>query len=304
MKDTNNLRSDNDINEFRQSDTPLISCIILLTLNDLFVKKQLIPSIISNSRNHDIEIIIVYNGFDCNLSEFGNIKVITSELLWVAKAYNNGVKNAKGKYIALFHDDCVLRDKRWIEKSITMLNDETIAVSPEFDGKTAKCVPLIMRKSHFENLGGFDEHYFLGIEDADFTLNIKDNRKKVKKCNIDIVHYKGISTILLLTKDNTLKNIFGNCSISKEKVWSLRQYYLTSAYRKGLAKVIFKDKLYLIRKYKDFIFNNKDEFLKEERKLKIRLSRSTEIPNINSRNKNILKTLEKLKSLPALPWPP
>ena len=36
-----------------------VSCIILSNLNDLFVKERTIPSIIENSKSHNIEIIVV-----------------------------------------------------------------------------------------------------------------------------------------------------------------------------------------------------------------------------------------------------
>lgn len=47
-----------------------MSCIVFLICNDVFVKNYLLPSIIRNSGDHPVEIIIVYNGVGCNLADF------------------------------------------------------------------------------------------------------------------------------------------------------------------------------------------------------------------------------------------
>lgn len=276
-----------------------MSCIILLTLNDDFVKQWLIPSIINNSTNHTIEIIVVYNGYDCAPINSLEVDVITSPLLWVSKGYNIGVERAKGEYVAIFHDDCVLDDSRWIEKATTTLNEETIAVSPEYHGKAAKCVPLVIRKKDYIDIGGFDEHYFAGIEDVDFTYTIKSRNKKIGICDIKSTHYKGMSTALLLAKNSKqLKTRFSKNHISTEEVENLRKYYLSKAFSKGLRGNNLKDKLYLFRKFKKYLFSDEQEFLKEETKLIKSISDIKEIPDISSKNRDLLKTIEAFKSDP------
>lgn len=275
-----------------------MSCIILLTLNELFVENHLIPSIIANSKSHGIEIIIAYNGYGCDISRYKNVKVVNSPHLWVAKGYNTGVLNAKGDYIALFHDDCFIRDKNWIEKAITKLDEKVIAVSPEMYKNIAKCVPLIMRRTDYLNLGGFDEQYFWGIEDADFTYSIRSAGKTVEQCSIDYVHYKGMSTVLLLAKNNTeFKKAFGNCSLSQDEVEKLRNHYLPKAYTKGYIASAFKDKLYMLRKHKSYLFgDNHNKFRVEEVKLEKAISRLGKMPDFSPSNKNILEEIEKLRS--------
>ena len=100
-----------------------ISCIILSNLNDLFVKERLIPSIIENSKSHSIEIIVVDNSPTQNFEHEG-VKVIHTEPYHLPKAYNRGVKEASGKYVALFHDDCELLDSEWIDKLTSELNND------------------------------------------------------------------------------------------------------------------------------------------------------------------------------------
>ncbi len=62
---------------------------------------------------------------------FLNFLSCVQNLVWVAKGYNAGVRMAKGEYVAIFHDDCQINDPNWIEKCISMLNQEVWAVTPE-----------------------------------------------------------------------------------------------------------------------------------------------------------------------------
>ncbi len=83
-----------------------ISCIIVNNLNDSFVKKRLIPSILTNTDSDvDLEIIVVDNSPEQNF-KYKNIKVVKSEPFHLPKAFNIGVKNSTKKYLAFFHDDC------------------------------------------------------------------------------------------------------------------------------------------------------------------------------------------------------
>jgi hypothetical protein len=64
---------------FTNSDHPVLSCIILLTANEQFAFKHLIPSIIHNTRDCAMEIILVYNGAGANLDDFRVFRICTSE---------------------------------------------------------------------------------------------------------------------------------------------------------------------------------------------------------------------------------
>ena len=130
-----------------------VSCIILSTANDLFVKKRLIPSIIKNSKSHSIEIIVVDNSIAQDF-ELDTVKVIKTEPYHIPIGYNKGVSEAVGKYIALFHDDCELLDSEWIDKLIGELDDDIVLVGIEEHThpngtKYLKEVPTVMEREFF-----------------------------------------------------------------------------------------------------------------------------------------------------------
>ena len=158
-----------------------ISCIVLSNLNDLFVKERIIPSIVENSKSYSIEIIVVDNSPTQNF-EYEGVKVIHTEPYHIPKAYNTGVSNAKGKYIALFHDDCVLSDENWIDKLTNELNDDVYIVGPEKykngDIEFIKDVPLVMKRQIFLDIGGYDETYYFGYEDVDISNRILKKERK------------------------------------------------------------------------------------------------------------------------------
>lgn len=168
-----------------QERDPFLSVIIVLTANDLFVSRHLIPSIVDSTRTTPFEIIIVYNGKGANLELFGKCKVVTSEYGCVSKAYNAGAKEAKGNVLAFFHDDCLLNDRTWLQQCIALLDGTVMAVTPEVDRRmrpfvVAKCVPLVMYKEDFFRMGGFDETYYCGIEDVGFTYQMLSGGYRIK----------------------------------------------------------------------------------------------------------------------------
>jgi len=203
-----------------------VSCIILSNLNDKFVKRRTIPSIIANSQFESIEIIVVDNSPEQDFERdypvgLNNVKIHTSEPFHIAKGYNKGVQEASGKYIAIFHDDCEVRDEDWIVKFTRVLNDKVYAVSPQlhhqktttkneftqvdsivqprgayFQEYLKEC-PLVMERDKFLEVGGYDETYYFGYEDIRFTDSINNLDKHIMQVDIGFKHYNGMSTVLL-----------------------------------------------------------------------------------------------------------
>jgi glycosyltransferase involved in cell wall biosynthesis len=212
-----------------------VSCIILSNLNDSFVKERTIPSIIKNSKSHSIEIIVVDNSPTQDF-KYDNIKVIYTEPYHIPKAYNKGVLEAKGKYVALFHDDCELLDDKWINKLSSELNDNVYLVSPEMErghSSTSKKeyflkeVPSMMEKKKFIEIGGYDETSYFGYEDLLLAKNIYKKNKKIKQVPIKYAHYRGMSSLLIglppyimnELKDNFLKLNLKDYFKIKDKIW-------------------------------------------------------------------------------------
>jgi glycosyltransferase involved in cell wall biosynthesis len=199
---------------FRNADAPLVSCVVLLPFNELFARQVLLPSIIQHSQPHPIEIILVLAGFGINRAPFEHLRQYDSELTSIARGYNLGVRAARGEYVALFHDDCYLDDSAWIPKALAGLRDDVLAVSPEFDHwqavPVAKGVPLVMRRCDFLALGGYDEHYYAGVEDMDLTVAVHAAGGRAAHVDIGYRHLRGMGTSLILhERPHQLKLLFG-----------------------------------------------------------------------------------------------
>jgi hypothetical protein len=218
---------------FRSKHAPLMSCIILLTANDLFVANHLIPSILANSKGHDIEILIVYNGLGAGLDLFRQFDVSVSEFGCVAKGYNQGVNRSRGKYVAIFHDDCMLADENWIQKCISLLDSGYIAVSPEIGNGNfindndpfvvAKNVPLVIDRERLVELGGYDETYYIGYEDFDLTYQILSNGAEFSKVQLDYIHFNGMSTTLMFGDKRPLyRSLFALDLLPRNAIEGLR----------------------------------------------------------------------------------
>ncbi len=246
---------------YKIDDDPFISCIIVLTANDLFVANHLIPSIIQSTTDHRHEIIIVYNGLNCDLTLFENYNLLTSEFGCVAKAYNLGASTAKGELLALFHDDCILGDPCWVKKSVSLLaKDSIIAVTPQTNQqdlflKTSKCVPLVIYQEDFFKMGGFDENIYIGYEDLEFSYAICENGFDIAQLPITFWHFEGMSTILMMYRDkNFLKYLFSYHFIPKKKIKQLADYALACYINNHIfgLSLLYTIK-YIVKKHKDYI---------------------------------------------------
>eukprot|EP01037_Dinobryon_pediforme_P009391 gene9391-9471_t len=234
---------------------PVVSCIILLTFNCFFVQHFLIPSIISNT-TVPYEIIIVYNGIATDLSLFKNFSVIESETGWVSKGYNKGVEAARGQYVAIFHDDCLITLNGWQQPMITALISGAFAVStesvhnPNLDIEFLKGTPLLIRKTDYEAIGGHDEFFFAGIEDLDFSYRIKLSGKNLQKTTIPYLHFNGMSTVILLSgQPDVMRTLFGYCLIPSPVIERWKNKYMSSpSTRQMMLSVHTENMNYLLHK--------------------------------------------------------
>jgi glycosyltransferase involved in cell wall biosynthesis len=187
---------------------PLVSCIIIVNHNALFVREQLIPSLFANTRAHPFEVVLVHNGAadsESALAAFGGARCPSGA---VSVAYNAGAALARGRYLAFFHDDCMIDDERWVEKCTAALEQGAAAVAAEFRRleriggmevpplPVAKCVPLFISAGDFASAGRFDEFHYLGYEDLDFTLRLAQLGKRVEAVDLRLRHFDGMSSVL------------------------------------------------------------------------------------------------------------
>jgi hypothetical protein len=192
----------------RPGHAPLVSCIVVVNENLPFVQEQFLPSLFAHSGAHALEVILACNGGGALPREAPGVAVLTSEWGAVAAAYNAGAARARGEFLAFFHDDCILYDERWIDKCLQRLERGAHAVAGEYRQiaeiggvavpplPVAKCVPLFLRRSDFEDAGGFDEAHYIGYEDLDFTLALAARGRKLVGTNLEMVHFHGMSSTL------------------------------------------------------------------------------------------------------------
>lgn len=247
------------LKEFRNSSKPLVSCILLLPFNELFARNAILPSIIRNSAGHAIEIILVYAGFGINRAPFQHLPQFDSELTSIAKGYNLGVSHARGEYVALFHDDCFLDDPLWIPKVLDALANGAAAVTPEFDQwqkvPVAKAVPLVMRRADYVHFGGYDEYYFAGVEDMDFTVRLMEAGREVRRVDIGYRHLRGMgSSLIVHERPHQLKLLFGYQVLPVNVVGHVHRDMMQRLLSNGWIRMLEGDyHLRFLKKHGDFL---------------------------------------------------
>lgn len=244
-----------DLLSYSKPARPVISCIILLTFNSHFVQNFLIPSIIAYT-TIPYEIIIVYNGSATNLIPFKNFNLIYSQTGCVSKAYNKGVAAANGRYISIFHDDCLVTSSDWHQPMIAAINRGAFATStesvynPHFNLEFLKGTPLLMTKANYELIGGHDEFFFAGIEDLDFSYRIQSRGYVLKKTKTPYRHFCGMSTVILLSdKTEELRTLFGYCLVPKNTIEKWKTRYMGLSEIQITMQAVYRENLnYFIEK--------------------------------------------------------
>ena len=238
---------------FISSPEPLVSCVILLNSNYKFVNELTIPSIIFNSKDIPIEIIVVNNGNKKDFELNENVLLTESDKFHIPKAYNKGASLAKGEYLAFFHDDCFLNDEQWIEKAIENLNDDVISVGPEYhifkddEDYQMRCssdkkgiwdpnsedgylkeTPMIIKREKFLELKGFPDTEVMGQEDIFLHQNILKTGKKNLQVDIKQFHFAGISTLSLFsTKQDLIQDLCSHFILSRKEVSVFKRAFTT-----------------------------------------------------------------------------
>ncbi|MCA9984172.1 MAG: glycosyltransferase [Anaerolineales bacterium] len=249
-----------DLAAYRPAADPLVSCVILLTGNDHFAARFLIPSIIANSRDFPIEILVVFNGLWLDRALFGAVPILESDFGWVSQGYNAGAAAARGRYIAFFHDDCLLLTPDWIPRLLAALEagaQAAAAAISRFDNKvaTAKSVPLLITRARFAELGGYDTAYFVGYEDTDFSYKIWSAGGHIAAVADISLHFAGMSTVILYSQQPDLfRYLFGIHLLPPATIRQFQQFYMARVQSQREMKLLLdRDILYFTQKYGDYL---------------------------------------------------
>ncbi len=248
---------------------PLVSCIVVVNENLPFFREQLLPSLAANSARTPIEVIAVCNGSGGGDEPLAGLRGLRSEWGTVSKAYNAGARIARGRYLAFFHDDCIVCDPLWIEKCLQRLRREAHAVAGEYRRMDevaglgipalpiAQCVPLVIGRAEFEEAGGYDEYHYIGYEDFDFTLALASRGKKLVATNLDIVHFHGMSSTLKYNPVPGLAELYGLAAVPRFAVMDrFNEFWRTGADSerlKALKLAMDAQLLYVFRKHRAFL---------------------------------------------------
>ena len=205
-----------------------------------------------NTFHDNYELIIVNNGSIDNTFKYLNkikndkIKVIHNKSnLGFSKGMNIGVKNAKGDYLILLHNDTIVGEGWEVELINILKNDENIfAVTPSTNFSdneskyeiehsdynnyfnlyndlrhkfishfTASSLTLFcccFRRKDFIKLGFLDEYYFNEFEDDDLYERIINLNKIVSISTQSVVYHFGGITI---SHNYNKLNYYKNCII-------------------------------------------------------------------------------------------
>ena len=253
----------------RAVQQPLVSCIVVVNENLPFVEQQFLPSLFACSAAHPIEVLLVCNGNREAPPQTPGVAVLRSEWGAVAKAYNAGAARARGEFLAIFHDDCILYDAQWIDKCLQRLQRGAHAVAGEYRQiaeiggvavpplPVAKCVPLFLRRADFVEAGGFDEQHYIGYEDLDFTLALASRGKKLVATDLDLVHFHGMSSTLKYHPVPGLADLYAFAAVPAFAVARrFNEFWRTGLVADGvnyLRAAMDAQLLYVLRKYRAFL---------------------------------------------------
>lgn len=256
--------------KFNSFSKPKLVTIVIPTMTRDYVNSCL-KSIIEHSYIDDIDVIVVANGADPELK--GDIKYFEDQgldisLLWydnplgAVPALNAGIKEAKGKYVILLNDDCIIlpyeRKNYWIEELLKPFDvDPKIGITGPFKMDSSVNKELIKNLNTdfiiffcavipnkiFQEVGILDENLKCGC-DVDFCLRLAKFGYKINQVP---------DTELSLDPEKP-KLLIGGFPIYHEGEGTVHKFYGHDEW----SEIIKQDIEYLNNKYKD-ISNIKEE---------------------------------------------
>ncbi len=251
----------------QMTDKPLVS-VIVPTYNAAWCIGTALDSVLAQSLT-ELEIIVINDGStdetDQILASYGDsIRVITQKNGGMSNARNNGIRSARGDYIAFLDaDDWWLPEK--LEAQIKLMREQpelgfcstaarvqntegeliTVWYCPPLDGNILKtlfshnaavaggCSAVMVRKRLLDQTGLFDEN-LKGFEDPDLWIRLAavSNYACINKPLATILRRENsVSDNLQTMRDSALQSIIKNRSLlPKELQGSFWRYCLSGVY--------------------------------------------------------------------------
>lgn len=175
--------------------------IVIPTFNNLETCLQpCLESIIRTTDLQDVEVIVVANGCTDKTAEYVTNLGDAFKIIWFdeplgfPKAVNQGIRRAKGEYIVLLNNDCVILDfgakNMWIDMlRQPFLEDDKVGItgplklySPQVKSDFIVFFCAMIQREMFLRSGYLDESFGVGAgEDTDFCMRVmKDGFKVVQ----------------------------------------------------------------------------------------------------------------------------
>ena len=209
---------------------PIMKDILIVTHNNIFYLKQCIESIKKHTDNY--KIYVWDNASDQETQDFLKKEDITniksSENLGFIIPNNRLIEKSQSEYIILLNDDTIVYPN-WDKQLIGYLQSTDYSqvgylggiLDNQFKGTkfnfgnkidyvTGWCFAI--SRQTYQNFGLFDENNleFAYCEDADFSLRLKENNKKIYALHSGLVHHFENKTVTHVEKTKNLINSFEN----------------------------------------------------------------------------------------------
>ena len=219
--------------------------LVLNFIKDIHIKYKLI--IIDNSNDIELKEIIKKN--------YPEVVINIIENNGYGSAINYASKLVKTKYFLISNPDISGLNENEINKFLyaaKILNDNFSALGPRFINADPKSLIqsnnkknivemkflsgscMFFKKETFDNIGGFDEKYFLYFEESDFCLRSHKINKNYQINDVKIIHNVGTSVLTNNTYEKKqLKKLY-----TWHFIWS-KFYYYKKHYTYFLAIIIF-----------------------------------------------------------------
>ena len=219
--------------------------LVLNFIKDIHIKYKLI--IIDNSNDIELKKIIEKN--------YPEVVINIIENNGYGSAINYASKLVKTKYFLISNPDISGLNENEINKFLyaaKILNDNFSALGPRFINADPKSLIqsnnkknivemkflsgscMFFKKETFDNIGGFDEKFFLYFEESDFCLRSHKINKNYQINDVKIIHNVGTSVLTNNTYEKKqLKKLY-----TWHFIWS-KFYYYKKHYTYFLAIIIF-----------------------------------------------------------------